>query len=272
MIKLPPALRSSAAIAVAFTALCGASLCAAPVDNWIQNNGTAASELDTNHPIIGTGVSDSVKNQQMYAVTQAYTLSDVGDSLTLSGNANFQGVTGADSNQLRFGIYDSNGSSNANGWLGYFAGNGGSGGNPNSFLWKRQDGSNTSFGGGAGADVAEELTGWPITRVLSDGDYSFSMVLTKTEEGMNVVWAITGLTGGSDYVLSGSYNDLSPNAITFDRVGIFTGSLLNAAQLSFSDFDLTFSPAIPEPSTTAAVLGFVVVGALLLRRRAKRNA
>lgn len=279
MQNIPLTLRRSAVVATAFAALCSLPLSAASLDNWTQYSGNPITDLNTNHPVIGNGSSGSAGNHTLYSVTPTYKLEAVGESLTFSGKANFQGVSAVGSDQFRFGIYNSNGTTpgtgaaNVSGWLGYFGSNAGTGGNPNSRLWKRLEGNDSSFGsssGAAGTVVVRSELYDSGGNVVINGDYSFSMVLTKTADGINVAWSMTGLGEGATYAFSGSWLDTSPNADTFDRVGLFLGGGVNAGQVSLADLDLTFSSAIPEPATTAALASLAVLGFVMLRRRCRR--
>lgn len=254
------------------------SLSAASLDSWTQYSGTPIADLNTDHPTIGDGTAGSANSHTLYSVAPTYTLENVGDSLTLSANALFSDVNAAQADQFRFGIYDSNGTTpgtgaaNVSGWLGYFATNAGTGGtgDQRSRLWKRLEGNNSSFGSSGGPVGTVPQIGWAgaTGNTLLSGNYSFSMVLTRTTDGLDIVWTITGLDEGSTYAITGNYSDTAANTYTFDRVGLFVGGGVNASELALSNLDLTFTPAIPEPATTALLFGLAIGGVALLRRRA----
>lgn len=270
-------LRSPAALlGVAAVLAFAPSAQAVLVTTWTQTTGTNATGLNTSSPVFGTGALNSGNGAQIYATTPTHTLADVGDSLTFSGSVTLDLSAGAGSDQLRFGLFNTNASANNNGWLGYFATNSGSGGNPNGRLWERKSGNTAAYFNNAAtsADELQAFAGVPastagVSTFLS-GTYDFSLALTMTETGLSVVWSIVG-TGATNYTIGGTYNDVSPQTYTFDRVGFMSGGGLNANQVSFSGVDLTFTAApIPEPSSWAAAAGLagLVCAAGRRRRRA----
>lgn len=250
---------------------------AAPVTMWTKTaGGTVISGLDTASPVFGNGSAGSGNGYQLNAaLPSVYTLGVVGDSIIFSGSASFNLSAGAGSDQFRFGLFDTNGSANNNGWLGYFASNSGSGGNPNGRLWERKASTTTAYFNNdvtLSADERQAFAGSPASTsgasTFLAGDYNFSIAATRTETGLSVVWSIVG-TGSTNYSISGTYSDTSANTYAFDRVGLMTGGGLNADQVSFSGLDVTFIAAVPEPATWATLAAAIVFAFACLRRRAR---
>lgn len=244
---------------------------AALVTTWTQNSGSNASNLGTANPILGTGATDSGDNQQINAVTaSSYTLSSVGDSVSLTGGVTFTGLATPQADQFRFGLYDVNGQSGVNGWLGYFATNAG---NPSggtgptvSNLWERSNPNTASFGSGTGAVSISTVGATPSGPAFVSGSYTFSLSITRVSAGLELAWSMVGTD--VTYSFSKTFIDTTPQTYTFNRVGIFTGGGLNADQITFSNIDVTFT-AVPEPSTWAAITAVVALGAACMRRRAR---
>lgn len=247
------------------------------VTTWTQTTGTNATGLTTSSPVFGNGSTGSGNGAQVYATTPTYTLGSVGDSITFSGSATLNlGAAGAGSDQFRIGLFDTNDSLSTTGWLGYFATNSGTGGNPNGRLWERKTGNTAAYFNNAAtsADERQAFAGVPAsttsTSTFLSGAYNFSLAATRTDTGLSVVWSIVG-TGSTNYTIGGTYNDTSALTFSFDRVGLMSGGGLNANQVSFSNVDLTFTPAaVPEPSSWAALTGLAGIGFAATRRRRLR--
>lgn len=245
---------------------------AASVTSWTQNSGSNGTNLTTASPVLGSGAADSGDNQQIYASTaSAYTLSTVGDSVVLSGGVTFSGLATPQSDQFRFGLYDVNGKPGFNGWLGYFATNAG---NPSggtgptvSNLWERAAGNSGSFGSGTGASSITTASATPSNTAFASGGYTFSLSITRVSTGLELAWSLIGTD--VTYSLSKTFIDATPNTYTFNRVGIFTGGGLNASQVSFSNIDVTYASAIPEPASWGVITACFALGIVGLRRRAR---
>ena len=106
-------------------------LCAqsAPVTGWsigLNNAGLVSlTGADTASPTLGDGTAEDADNTAIWAAFPSVTLA-VGEQLTLSGSVQMLNSVGLASagdlaNNFRFGIFDVNGSSDVNGWLGYYA-------------------------------------------------------------------------------------------------------------------------------------------------------
>lgn len=236
---------------------------AALLTSWTQSSGSNGSGLNTASPVLGNGSLDSGDNQTIYAVLPtSYTLTNVGDSIKLSGGVTFLNLATPQADQFRFGLYNVNGQTGVNGWLGYMASNSGTSTGPTySRLWERSNPNTGSFGSGSGATAVANVNATPGNTSFASGTYTFSLTLTRVATGLEVGWTLIGTNVNS--TVSGTFLDTTPQTYTYNRVGFFTGGGLNADQVSFSNVDLT---VVPEPG----VVGLVAAGltfCFILRRR-----
>ena len=244
---------------------------AALLDSWTQFSGSISSGLNTSAPVLGNGSADSADSQTIYAASaSSHTLAATGDKVTLSGSVTFAGLSTPQADQFRIGIYDVNGQSGVTGWLGYFATNTGAptgGTGPSaSRLWERSSPNAGSFGSGTGAISVATANATPSNGAFASGTYTFSVSATRTATGLDLAWSF--VSAGLGYSVSGTYSDATPQSYVFNRVGIFTGGSLNAAQASFADVDLSFTPAaVPEPASAAALAGLAGLALVAGRRR-----
>jgi len=253
----------SSAMAVLAVGLSALSANAALLTSWTQSSGSNGSGLNTASPVLGNGSLDSGDNQTIYAVLPtSYTLTNVGDSIKLSGGVTFLNLATPQADQFRFGLYNVNGQTGVNGWLGYMASNSGTSTGPTySRLQERNNPNIGSFGSGSGATAVANVNATPGNTSFASGTYTFSLTLTRVATGLEVGWTLIGTNVNS--TVSGTFLDTTPQTYTYNRVGFFTGGGLNSDQVSFSNVDLT---VVPEPG----VLGLVVAGlafCFILRRR-----
>lgn len=244
----------SPATAVLALGLSTMSANAAPLTSWTQFSGAISSGLNTASPVLGNGTADSGDNQSIYAIAPAsYTLTAVGDTISLSGGVTFSSLAAPQADQFRFGLYNVNGQSGATGWLGYMASNSGASAGPAySRLWERNNPNTGSFGSGTGATTVANVNASPTNTSFASGTYTFSLTITRVATGLEVDWTLVGTSLSSS--VSGTYIDTTPQTYTFNRVGFFTGGSLNAAQVSFSNVDLSYV-AVPEPAALSLVAG-----------------
>jgi len=240
------------------------------VSSWTQNAGSSGSGLNTANPVLGNGSSGSANGQQIYATTASQTLA-MGDSLKLSGAFTIVGTTAPQADQFRFGLYDVNGQSGVNGWLGYFVTNTGTaagGTGPTvSNLWERSSGNSGGFGSGAGAVTITTAGATPSNTSFISGNYTFSLNITRVATGLELMWNVVGTD--LTYSLSKTFTDTTPLTYTFNRIGVLTGGSVNSDQISFSSIDVAFTSAIPEPASWSVIVSVCAL-AFCVRRRAVR--
>ncbi|WP_042725452.1 PEP-CTERM sorting domain-containing protein [Chthoniobacter flavus] len=177
-------------------------------------------------------------------------------TFTLAGVNN--GNAGGD---LSFGLYNTNGSSTATGWLGYSASE--SDGTHTGSFFERSSGNTALYTSTTGeTQLATTLaTGSPS---IADGTYNFTLTLTlQAGNAVNIAYALNR-TSTTGYTLSGSFVDTTPLTLAYNRVGFLAGSSLKADQFTISNTNVTFVP-IPEPGSA----GLLIAGGLglVVRRR-----
>lgn len=254
----------SSAVAILAVGLSTISANAALLTSWTQYSGSVSSGLNTSSPVLGNGTTDSADSQSIYAISPtSYTLSNVGESLTLSGSVTFLNLATPQADQFRFGLYNVNGQSGATGWLGYMASNSGTSAGPTySRLWERNNPNTGSFGSGTGATAIANVNATQGNTSFASGTYTFSLTVTRVATGLEVGWTLIGTNVAS--TVSGTFLDTTPQTYTFNRVGFFTGGGLNADQVSFSNVDLTI---VPEPGALGLVVGGLAFCLIFRRRR-----
>jgi len=257
---LPTILATAAAFIIPFSAAN-----AALVTGWLDRNeefgGTVSMNMtgaNTASPTLTRVNTDS--STAIFAPISIPTLAQTGDIVTLSGGVTITGASGSNNQQFRIGIFDTAGSTNDNGWLGYWAGNGD--GSDNGELRSRIDPNTSTFfaGGGTGLRSTSAAPGTAFN-VAGPETYSFLMSIERTAGGLLLNANITR----DDNVVFASHTDIphgDPNTFSFDTVGFFSAAGYNPSEVDFSNIDATF---IPEPS--AALLGGLGLLALLFRRR-----
>jgi hypothetical protein len=246
--------------------------------SWTNALGTAAnSGLSATGITWGNNTANNVDNCAIYAIidgdtgtvgNQNFTLG-LGETLTFAGTAELKSVTGTDGTiQFRFGLFDVNGQSGVNGWLGYFAANTTistqSGGGVYERILNNTNAYYSSLSGNA--VLASGAAATPVAGArLTNDTYSMSLSFTRaTATSLSISSSMIRTTGGNNYVSVDNYIDNSVNSFTFNRLGFLAGSGLDADQIILSNLSLT---VIPEPSSFAALAGLGAIGLVASRRR-----
>lgn len=236
--------------------------------NLFQANGTTSYTVATaNGEVnIGNNTSLAADNVGIYATTaQSYTLAATGDSIVLSGRVTLTGIDSNSTDQIRIGLFNSNGSGTSTGWLGYFGSNdvlaSGSGNfyersNPNTGLY-------TSGTGAASIGTNNSATvNLPLSTSI---EYSFTLSLTRTiGNGIDYSLDISEAANAANKLLAITGTDTTPQTFTYDRAGFLIGGNLDADLAAFRNVDVTFTPV---PESSVALLGGLGVLGLLRRRR-----
>ncbi|AHF94513.1 hypothetical protein OPIT5_18465 [Opitutaceae bacterium TAV5] len=233
---------------------------AAALDSWSGAN----TDSDTDHPAVTSG------SKSLSATLPAgSTLDAIGDTLTFSGQVTFTfaGTPNTGSGNFRWGLFNSNDSTNNNGWLGYMVGN-----RPDNstYLYEK----NT----GTGSWNATSSDGW--TRILTSitggnsggveiaaGSYNLMLSLKREADGLLVNWSLIGTGGVSSYSLIGSWLDTSPVTLAYDRIGISITSNFGQSSATFADLSMVKTSAIPEPSATVLFATLCILLATVVMKR-----
>lgn len=228
------------------------------------------SGANTTTVVLGTNTHDSATGVSVSgSLSGNATLAAVGDVVQMTGTFTLSGVNNGNAGgDLVWGLFNTNGSSNANGWLGISASESDS--THTGFVYERSAGNTTAYSssassGGSGATLVGTgttmATGNPA---IVDGTYNFSLTLTLLAGNQIGVSYSLNRTSSTGYTLSGSYTDTVPVNYTFNRVGFYSGNNIKADQFTISNTDVTFT-AIPEPGSVGLLLAGGV--GLVARRR-----
>ncbi len=245
-------------------------LCAqsAPVTGWsigLNNAGLVSlTGADTASPTLGDGTAEDADNTAIWAAFPSVTLA-VGEQLTLSGSVQMLNSVGLASagdlaNNFRFGIFDVNGSSDVNGWLGYYA----SAPNAATASGVRRR-SSSAFYSQTGATLLYANSLVDTTKTIVDATYNFSFAYERTATGIKLTTTMSNPLGYEIAPLT--FEDTGATTFTFNRVGFLAGGALNADSFQFNNIDVSLA-VVPEPGTgMLALLG----AALLVYRRSRHS-
>jgi hypothetical protein len=190
---------------------------------------------------------------------------NTGDKLSLTYTVSFNDATGMATNSgdnWRFALYDlngevapeaentaSNGSTDTNGFLGYWAGvKTGAGAGAAGSLRERFDTSNNDLFANASATanlVTPPITG---TNVLFAGLingvgtptlYTGELTITKTAAGIDLSGKFSGNGGENTF----AFSETTPVSLTYGAAGFLNGGGMSADQVIFQDVVVTLTPA-----------------------------
>ena len=236
------------------------------VSSWSQDQGTAPiSGQSTTTVTIGNNTSNSASGVSISgSLSGTITALNIGDIVQMSGTLTLAGISNNNVAGLSFGLYDTNGSSTANGWLGYNVSN--SDGNNTGQLMERNAGNSTIYTSTTGETQLATILA-SASPAFTDGTYSFSLTLTRQAGNAYAIAYSLNRTSSAGYLMSGSFTDTTASTFSFNRVGFLAGSNLKADQFSISLTDVSIT-LIPEPSAAGLCIpGAFLLGASRLRRR-----
>jgi len=240
-----------------------------------SDNGLQAGSENTASPIVGDNSDLNADDEAIDAAFTAIVLANNGDRITLSGSVEILGsidtAAAAAAGQFRYGLFlddVADGTTDNEGWLGYYVNNESSGTNGSI---TRKPAANTSLhvsgtGGAAVGSASETL------QRFDPGTYSFSLSIERVNNDLRLTTSLAQTVDPDgpppDYNFNLTLTDLAASVptYTFDRVGFLLGGSLDADQARFSNIDVTFTP-IPEPGS----LGLLAAGVIgvLARGRTK---
>lgn len=233
--------------------------------NWVSTDGETVTGADADDPSFSP-VSGGGAGGGIYASFNsplAWSSLSVGDNITLSGTYTVTG-TASTTQAFRFGLWDSNGSSNNIGWSGYVVVSQ----NSSSSMVFERSGTSSDFSttsGGTGSFIGSGVYGGTQ---IGNGQYSFQQVITKTATGLSMSISIVGING-TTYSMTSSLSDTSVTIDQLDRVGFVFASAYSADSVQFNDILVTTS--VPEPSTWALLSVAGAAGILMYRRKCARR-
>ncbi len=223
---------------------------AAPVTGpWLQSTGSAVlSNVNTASPTWGNGTLDNADASSIYAAFPAVSLLATGDKVTLTGSAQFEGITAA-AEVIRWGVFSVNGSPDTNGWLGYFLRNGNA--TSGASLMERTSPNTTQFPSVTGA-VSLGSTSGPGS-ALTNATYDFVISYERTAaNGLQVNTSFKRATDNVDFA-NLSLLDTTPQTFVFDRVGFLATTNLNADRIQLTNVTITVTTGTVTPPTSNAL-------------------
>ncbi len=220
----------------------------------------ATGEVDIGATPIAANGADNTSIWADFGAT--ITLVNTGDSITLNGLVTLSGaVTTSTTNQFRFGLFDTDGTSGATGWLGYYGSNDSTSSN-SGVMQERNIGNASAYISTTGTSTLASYTTANAT-LTNDIQYSYAMTFTRNAlGGLDYTATMFQATTPTNFLLNLSGTDATPQTFDFDRVGFLVGGSLDADRAQFRNVDVS---VVPEPS--CALLGGLGLLALLRRRR-----
>jgi hypothetical protein len=226
-----------------------------PTTSFVNaTNGTVAASQFFGYSTIG-------------AAPTTLTLANVGDQISLSGVVSFFGGSPNGNSQWRIGLFSEGARSDLGtpgfNWLGYFFG---PGHNTASTFYERTDPNSGMYASGTGA-VGAGSGNNPGSIIAANTAYDLNFNILRS--GLNELQFNFSFArqGGGYTSTSALITDATPTTFSFDRVGMLSGSSLNATEIRYDNLVVTYT-AVPEPTSLAlALLG--LAGAVGFRRQAK---
>jgi hypothetical protein len=229
---------------------------------WGAGFGTPALLNPSNTGLIwGNGTANNADNTAVHTAIDSnvatfaadpVTLSD-GQSIRLSGKVNFQStITNTLGNiQFRWGLFNHNGSTNAAGWNGYWAGNGTTAQlgalfrqNNTSTLYVSSNVANGSF--------LSTTVNNPATADIAAGVYDFSLIITRAGADIQTSATMTRESDGA--ILAEMTGSDTAAYTTFTRIGFLSGNGLDADQVTLSNLSLVYPYTPPAPPTPGDIV------------------
>jgi len=182
--------------------------------------------------------------------------------VTLTGSATLVGasVSGTGGGFFRFGLFDVNGKTDTNGWLGYMAYSTGS--NSTGTLYERNAVNTGAFTSSTGATaLVSGAAAMGTGIVLTNTQYDFTVNIVRNAS--NGVVITTSLKRHSDNLDFGSltFTDATPlSSFAFNRVGFQNTTDTNADQIQMSNVDVTLTPGSLDHFTISGISANQTVG------------
>ncbi len=272
-------MKCSTGLVASFGLFAASSAIAAPVTDFFTLRGTTATTLsgtgNTDDPVFGT-TAETTDGARLIGYFAPQTLTNVGDSITLSYDVSFTaGTIVSSSDNFRYALYDRqgaaqeatnsnlnvNGTSNTQPFRGYWYGvdtNPEAAGAQGTI----RERSGTVANSDPFANATATQIGSPTGVVTFASGQTYTGTMTLTLSNVNEITLSGSFTGNAGSNLF-SLVDSSPITTTYSVVGFLNGGGINADQVTFSNVDVTFT-AVPEPASLA-LLG--LGGLACLRRR-----
>jgi hypothetical protein len=252
---------------------------------WFRSGSNSTTAMSTGHMVNSPGAGSSMTLVTYFTPDATpVTLSNVGDNMVVTWVFTPNGVTttSTGNQDMRIALVDSPlaarvstdatpGSNSYTGYGAFFNMRAGTLGNSSPFRIMEWAGpaNNLLSSAGAYGQVATAAAVVGTTPGYASGtEYTFSMSLTKTVAGLDIVQTMSGGDLNGSGTLSVSYSDASPQPLTFDTFSVRPQTPeLAATSFDTTLFQVTFTPGVvPEPAS-AVLACFGGIAVLALRRR-----
>lgn len=251
--------------------------------SFAQNPGgvTSFSAVSPGNVTVGNGSANNADGV-MFASTlstlyPSITLANSGDKIIFDGNVTISGMVNngastdgqaAPRTQFRFGLFDTAGSSDDNGWVGYTMLNSHGTGTPNGSLTRKNPlNTNLYQSTTAGANSMQATSG--TQPLFHDGTYTMSMTIERSGNDLIVSSSLTRSGSPGFSQVHGPITHVGAATGgwgTFNRVGFLLGANIDTDQAVFSNLRIRTNAGVPEPATWLLGLGSLLGGALVRRR------
>lgn len=214
--------------------------------------------------VAGSFLADPAGNLAPSATFESIDFSQINTTVELSGSVTIQNAAG--NIQFRFGLFDTNGSANDQGWLGYYASPRAFSGSGNSVVNGRSGTGTGNYVSGTGAYLTT-LTKTDAGTASAGSSFDFTLTLTRKDVSLvegSFLFVQTGGTGTINH--SGTFSDTGASAqAAFNSINA-VGFLVNndTGDINFSNVSVS---VIPEPSSFASIAGLACIGWVATRRR-----
>ncbi len=282
-VNLTARLSTALAIVIAASA---AGVQAAPITLWRTFKATPATVVDsgqgTSSPVFGN-TTTTAAGSRLIGYFTPQTLVNVGDKISLTYTVSFNDAVGVANggDNFRYALFDlngetapaaentaSNGSTDTNSFLGYWAGVKTGTGAAGSLRERFDTTNNDMFANASASANLGTIDGTNVTftgQVNGAGTvtlYTGELTITRTATGVDLSGGFSGNGGANTFAAS----EASPISLTYGAVGFLNGGGISADQVRFQNVDVTYTP-IPEPATWALAVGSIVGGAIARRRK-----
>lgn len=225
----------------------------APIaDNaWGVGSGTPALSVpaaEAGNLNWGNASPNNADDSMIHAVLAGVTLNH-GQSLTLTGTFTCVGISvnPPNADAFRIGLFDTAGSPNNNGWLGYWAGidtptaAGGT-------LRKRSNPNTALYASSAGADTILATYNAATAYLQNSMVYEFSFTILNSNNHLTIT---SSIAQGEMLFAAHTAIDTAPQTRAFNRVGLLAGNVLDADQIQLRNIQFSSNG---DPYSTDTVL------------------
>jgi PEP-CTERM putative exosortase interaction domain len=242
------------------------------INYWGSSGSTGALSLNESNQLVLTQGGRAI-----LVNFPKQTLTDVGDSLTVSFTFALSVDSGA-SSQLLVGLFDNtpgtaltangygNAPAEATNYTGYIVGASTNSTANSTVVYKRNATANlTASTNNTNATGLGTTGGGTNPALAANTFYTSTLTLTRVETGLELAYSLSSSSAYTFSVIDTDSPDFSFTTLEFRGNSALYGS---GETLTLSNLNITFTPAaIPEPASFAALAGLGALGLVAMRRR-----